>query len=295
MIEDVHATFDPPRPAQDRLVPECVGEPFDRVSRGDRVAVQVQLAMDLDERHGPGVPGENGQHGRAEVLADERLRVRCNRWNRRGTAATRDAEAVHDVLGIDARPQHDAHLGEPGADLGELLGERPLLRVERIGPGEQRGDLGEEDCGFVAAVRQLSIAGRKANGGHERTPGAKHHVDGGSPAPPRRNTAARHLAPHPSKTRIDESFEGDRLTSSTWAGAGSLSEYVQVHPGRVHLKYVHTPLGSQSREAMRVSALGIRERHPWASLRAAAWSGPRTDRTPIRHPRVLRADEDQAY
>jgi len=54
------------------------------------------------------IAGEDGQRGRAQVLAAQGLRVGCDRRYGRWAAAMRDAEALHDVLGIYAGPHDDA-------------------------------------------------------------------------------------------------------------------------------------------------------------------------------------------
>jgi hypothetical protein len=116
------------------FVAERVGETFHRMPRRDRVSVQVQLAMQLDERHLPRVASEDREEGGAQVLALQRLCAARDRWERRRTTAMRDAEALHDVLGVDARPHDDAHLGQSSAHLGELERERLLRGVELCRP-----------------------------------------------------------------------------------------------------------------------------------------------------------------
>jgi hypothetical protein len=112
------------------LVAERVGESLDGLAGRDRVAVQVQLSVELDEGHGRAVAGEDGERGRAQMLALERMSVGRGRRDRRRPAAVRHAETVHDVFGLDAGPHDDAHLGEPGADVGEFDREPSLRGVE---------------------------------------------------------------------------------------------------------------------------------------------------------------------
>jgi hypothetical protein len=152
------------------FVPERVGEPFHGLARGDRVTVQVQLAMQLDERHGRAVEREDCQCGGAQMLALEGLCTRRDRWNRRRTAAVRHAVALHDVPGLDARPHDDAHLRQPGAYIGELDRKPALRRIELCRPIEQGGALRVEHGEFVPPVRHPSIAGRITNSNHDDSP-----------------------------------------------------------------------------------------------------------------------------
>ena len=69
LAERVDAALDAPGAAVHGLVAERVGEPLDGEARRDRVSVQVQLAVDLDERHRAVVAGEDRERGRAQVLA----------------------------------------------------------------------------------------------------------------------------------------------------------------------------------------------------------------------------------
>jgi hypothetical protein len=136
------------------------------MARGDRVSVQVQLAVDLDESHRAGVASEDRDGGRAQMLALEGLGVGCDRRDGRRTAAVRHAEPVHDVLGFDTGPHDDAHLGELGAHVGEPHGER-LLRVVELGsPLEQCGALGVEVGELPRTVWNSPIARWISNGWH---------------------------------------------------------------------------------------------------------------------------------
>ena len=80
-----------------------------------------------------------------------------DRRDRRGTAAARDSIALHDVRRIDARPHHDAHLGELRAYFPELLRERTLSSIQLRRPVEQDGALGVEGSELATAVRNAAI------------------------------------------------------------------------------------------------------------------------------------------
>jgi hypothetical protein len=108
------------------LVPERVGQPFHRLAGCDGVSVEVQLAVQLHERHRCLVERKDGEHGRAQMPAHQGLRAPRDRRDRGWAATMRHAVSVHDVLGFDARPHHDAHRREPTADIGQLDGERAL-------------------------------------------------------------------------------------------------------------------------------------------------------------------------
>jgi hypothetical protein len=86
--------------------------------------------MYLDECHLAAVAREDGQCGRAQVLASQRMSVGCDRWNGRRTTTVRHAEPEHDVVGVDAGPHHDAHLRKAGTHVRKLPGEGPLRIVE---------------------------------------------------------------------------------------------------------------------------------------------------------------------
>jgi hypothetical protein len=61
MTEHVDAASHSASPTVDRFVAERVGESLHGMTRRDRVSVEVQLAMDLDERHRTAVAREHGQ------------------------------------------------------------------------------------------------------------------------------------------------------------------------------------------------------------------------------------------
>jgi len=148
------------------LVAERVGEALDRMPRCDCVSVQVQLAVELDERHRPVIAGENREGDGPQILALKRTRRSRRRRDGRRAAPVRETKAVDDVLRIDGGPHDDAHLGQLGADHTELPGEVTLLGVELGGLLEQRRALGVEGCELARPVRDASVAGRIANGGH---------------------------------------------------------------------------------------------------------------------------------
>jgi hypothetical protein len=130
VTEDVDAASYAARATVERLVAEGIRETLHRLARGDRVSVQMQLAMDLDETHRPAVAREHGETTGTEMSAPERMCVRRRRRDRGRTAAVRDPESVNDVLRFDARPHGDAELGELGTDPGKLDGEGALRVVE---------------------------------------------------------------------------------------------------------------------------------------------------------------------
>jgi len=107
------------------------------------------------------------------VLAAQGVRARGDGRDRWWTTSVGDAETVHDVFGLDARPHDDAHLGEGGADLGEFDGEGLLGGVEPAGPIEQGRAFGVEGGELLWAVRHASIADRKTDGRHVNSPEQK--------------------------------------------------------------------------------------------------------------------------
>ena len=135
--------------------------------------------MYLDECHLAAVAREDGQCGRAQVLASQRMSVGCDGRKGRRTTTVRHAEPVHDVVGVDAGPHHDAHLRKAGTHVRELFGEGPLRIVELGCPVEQGRALRVEDGEFPRTVRDASIAGRITNGGHKNSPD-KREIDRGS-------------------------------------------------------------------------------------------------------------------
>lgn len=140
------------------------------MARGDRVSVQVQFTVDLDEVHRAAVASEDRDGGRAQMLALEGLGVGRDRRDGRRTPTVRHAEPVHDVLGFDTWPHDDAHLGELGTHIGEPLGERPLRVVQLRSPVEQVGALGVEDRELPRTVRDAPIARWVSNGWHNELP-----------------------------------------------------------------------------------------------------------------------------
>jgi hypothetical protein len=149
----------------------------------DRVPVQVQLAMDLDEVHRPCVAHQDRERDRAQVLAREVQRGRCHRRDRRRPTALRPAKTVDDVLRIDARPHDEAQLREARADFAELDRERTLLPIELRCLIEQRGALFVQRGETLTPVRQRPVTDRIANGGrHRRFPGAEVSDGGSSPS-----------------------------------------------------------------------------------------------------------------
>jgi hypothetical protein len=80
------------------------------------------------------------------------------------------AIAVHDVLRIDARPHHDAHLGELRAHLAELFREQLLRRVELRRPIEQCGASCMKGVELTPAVGDASIARRIFDARHGFSP-----------------------------------------------------------------------------------------------------------------------------
>jgi hypothetical protein len=73
---------------------------------------------------------------------------------------------VDNVLRVDARPHHDAHLREFGAHLAELFRQVALRRIEFGRPIEQRGALRVELGELVPTVRDAAITHRVFDAGH---------------------------------------------------------------------------------------------------------------------------------
>jgi hypothetical protein len=140
------------------------------MARCDRISVQVQLAVYLDEGHRPAVASEDRQRGRAQMLSAEGLGVGCDRRDRRRTAPVRDAKAVHDVLGVDPGPHDDAQLSQLGAHVRELQGEGPLRIVELGGPSEQCRAFGVELRELARTVWDAPVAGGVTDRGQNELP-----------------------------------------------------------------------------------------------------------------------------
>ena len=128
--------------------------------------------MDLDERHLSAIAGEDRERGGTQVFAAQGLGVGCNRRDGRWAAATRDTEAVHDVLGVDAGPHDDAEFGELCPDVRELAGQGALRVVELCGLLEQDGALRMKRGEFAWAMRETPVARRIANSRHVLLPRA---------------------------------------------------------------------------------------------------------------------------
>lgn len=130
LVDRVGRAFDALGAALAGLVRERIGETLDGMAGRDGIPVEMQLAVDLRQRHWPVVARQHRERSRAEMFAVKRLGVAGDRRDRRRAASAGDAETLHDVLGIDARPEDDPHLRELRADLGKLIGERALCGVE---------------------------------------------------------------------------------------------------------------------------------------------------------------------
>src|SRR5262249_29737672 len=79
----VDATPHAARTTVDRLVAERVGEPLHRMTGRDRISVEVQLAMDLDERHRTLVAREHSETPGPQMSSPQRMCVRRLGGNRR--------------------------------------------------------------------------------------------------------------------------------------------------------------------------------------------------------------------
>jgi hypothetical protein len=106
LTEDIHAAPNPAGTTVDRLVAHGVGQTLHRMAGLDRVSVEVQLAMDLDQRHRPTVARKHRQTTGPQVATPQRMCVRRHWRNRRRSTPMRDPEPVNDVLRFDARPHH---------------------------------------------------------------------------------------------------------------------------------------------------------------------------------------------
>ena len=169
--EGVDPASDASCAALDSLVAERVGQALHRESRCNRVSVEVQVAVDLDELRGPAVAGEDREYRIAQVLALERVCVR--RLGRDGTRSfdARVPKAVHDVVRLDARPQDDPEMCQLGADLGEVACERLLSCVE-LGSARDEGVTLAQVAGALFRASGKAPVARGIEGGcaHGSTP-----------------------------------------------------------------------------------------------------------------------------
>ncbi|MDQ1383919.1 MAG: hypothetical protein QOG65_1298 [Actinomycetota bacterium] len=101
------------------------------MTRRNGIAVEVQLSVNLDERHRTPVASEHGERSGPQMLAPERMRAAGDGRDRRGAASMRDAETLHDVPWIDAGPHGDAQLRKACAHIRELDGKGSLRVVQR--------------------------------------------------------------------------------------------------------------------------------------------------------------------
>jgi hypothetical protein len=130
VAEDIDTATYTTCPTVDRLVAECVGKPLHRMSRRDRISVEVQLAMDLDKSHRSTVAREHGETARTQMATPQRTCIRRLRRNRRRPAPVRDAVTVHDVFRFDARPHDDTKLRQLRSDSSEFYRQGALGFVE---------------------------------------------------------------------------------------------------------------------------------------------------------------------
>jgi hypothetical protein len=170
LIERVDAAFDATRTPFQGLVAQGVREPLHRLSRRDRVPVQVQITVNLDERHRSVVAGEDCERGRAQVFALEWVCVGGDGRNGRRPGPTSDPERVLEMLAVDARPHGHAQLDELGPDLGELFGEDSLCGVELSGPIKEQVALGVERRERIRPVRQGPVPDPRRNRRHHELP-----------------------------------------------------------------------------------------------------------------------------
>ncbi len=149
--------------------------------------------MDLDELHRSRALEQDREHSRPQVLSDERLGIVRYRWDRRWPAPMRQAEAVDDVLGLDAGPHDHPNFRQPGADLGQLDRKGPLFVVERRRSLEKPGAFGVQVGEFLATVRPTPIPGRITNGGrHGALPRANERIGGSAANEADRSALIRH-------------------------------------------------------------------------------------------------------
>jgi hypothetical protein len=172
VTEYVHAALHPARTTVDALVTECVCQPLHRMAGSDRVAVEMQLAMDLHEAHRTTVAREHRETSRTQMAAPQRVRVRGLGRDGRRAAPMRHAEAVNDVLRFDAWPHDNSELRELRPDGGELAGKRSLLFIERRRLVQKRGALGVERGELARAVRHAAITHRVFDRRHSGSPTA---------------------------------------------------------------------------------------------------------------------------
>jgi hypothetical protein len=160
VAKDVDTAANAARTTVDRLVAERVGEPLHRMTGCDRISVEVQLAMDLDERHRATVACEHGETPRPQVPAPQRMCIRRLGRNRRRPASVGCTKAVHDVARFDAGPHDDTKLGELGSNAGEFDGKRALRFVQCVRFVEQRRAFRVERSELMPTVRNTPIARR---------------------------------------------------------------------------------------------------------------------------------------
>jgi hypothetical protein len=170
VAQDVDTTSHTTSTTVDGLVAEGVGQTLHGVSRGDRIAAEVQLTMYLHKRHGASVAREHRKATRAQVATPEGMRVRCLRRDWRWPAAMRHTKASNDVLRFDTWPHDDAELGELRTDIGELARERALGVVELGRLAEECGALGVKDGELPRTVRDSAVALWIFGGEHARSP-----------------------------------------------------------------------------------------------------------------------------
>jgi hypothetical protein len=187
MPEHIHAAADASSPPVEGLIAERIGETLHRMARLDRVAVEMQLPMDLHQRHRPTVAGQHRQTARTQVPAPQAMGVGRFRWDRRRPAPVRHPKAVHDVGRFDPGPHHHPQLRQLGADRGES-GRQGLLGVVQRGRFvEQRRAFTMQRGELVRTVRHPPIPLRILDATHVRLPNSP-HIDSGKhldqPTPP---------------------------------------------------------------------------------------------------------------
>jgi hypothetical protein len=108
------------------------------------------------------------------------------------------AIAVHDVLGIDARPHHDAQLGELRAHFAELFRQRTLRGIELGRTVEQRRALGVVGSELSRTMGDAAIPRRILDVRHSVLP-LDQCVDRGKRPEKRRPKAVAPLEARPSR------------------------------------------------------------------------------------------------